>query len=217
MDIKKILNERYSTKKFDENKKISNEILENIKKLLQLSASSVNLQPWHFIITETKEGKEKIAKSTEGMFEFNKEKILTASHVVVFTSKKDISEEYLQKLVNKEEEDGRFLKKEIKEKSDIGRRTFVNIHKENLNDLQDWIDKQVYLNIGSFLLGVGAIGVDAVPMEGFDEGILEKELGLIEKGLKAVAIVPIGYRAEEDFNSKLPKSRLEQKDIITTI
>lgn len=28
--------------------------------------------------------------------------------------------------------------------------------------------KQVYLNVGNFLLGVAAMGLDAVPIEGFD-------------------------------------------------
>ena len=33
----------------------------------------------------------------------------------------------------------------------------------NLHDDAEWIAKQVYLNVGNFLLGVAALGLDAVP------------------------------------------------------
>ncbi len=40
--------------------------------------------------------------------------------------------------------------------------------------------KQVYLNVGNFLLGA-CTGPDAVPIEGFDAAILDEEFGLKEK------------------------------------
>ena len=56
MDITEILNNRYSTKEFDPDKKISDKEFQQIKALLQMSPSSINIQPWHFIIADTKEG-----------------------------------------------------------------------------------------------------------------------------------------------------------------
>ena len=56
MDITEILNNRYSTKEFDPDKKISDKDFQQIKALLQMSPSSINIQPWHFIIADTKEG-----------------------------------------------------------------------------------------------------------------------------------------------------------------
>lgn len=57
MDLTNVLKKRYSTKKFDPTKKISSDNLEKIKDLLQLSPSSTNLQPWHFILATTEHGK----------------------------------------------------------------------------------------------------------------------------------------------------------------
>ena len=57
MDIKNVLNWRYSAKEFDPNKKISKEDFEQVKSLLRMSPSSTNLQPWHFIVASTEEGK----------------------------------------------------------------------------------------------------------------------------------------------------------------
>ncbi|MEJ2608395.1 MAG: hypothetical protein P8Z41_17250, partial [Anaerolineales bacterium] len=45
---------------------------------------------------------------------------------------------------------------------------------------------QVYLALGTLLLGVATLEIDATPIEGFDPRILDEELGLHEKGLTGV-------------------------------
>ena len=50
--ISEAMNWRYSTKDFDPNKKISAEDLEQLKDILHLQASSINIQPWHYIIAD---------------------------------------------------------------------------------------------------------------------------------------------------------------------
>lgn len=220
MEVKEILNWRYSTKEFDTKKKISAKDFEKIKDILQMSPSSTNIQPWHFIIAGTEEGKKRVAKGTQGFFQFNEAKVMNASHVIVFCSKTSADESYMQHLLNQEEKDGRFPNDEIKQMVNGGRNIFTNIHKYDLKDLQHWLEKQVYLNIGNFLLGVASLGIDALPMEGIDVKALDEEFGLREKGFTTVAAVCIGYRAAEvDFNtpSKTPKSRLPQEEIISEI
>lgn len=217
MNLIEIMERRYSTKKFDNTRKISAEDMKQIKELLRLSASSVNTQPWHFIIASSEEGKKQISKSTQGFYAFNNEKVLTASDIVVLCARTSMDEDYLQHILEKEDQDGRFANEEIKNGMHGGRSTFVNFHKNDYNDLQYWMDKQVYLNMGSLLLGSAALGIDAVPMEGFDVKVLNEELGLTEKGLTAVALVPLGYKANDDFNAQLPKSRLSEEEVFTTI
>ncbi|MGN9163107.1 oxygen-insensitive NAD(P)H nitroreductase [Clostridium sulfidigenes] len=217
MNLIEIMERRYSTKKFDNTRKISAEDMKQIKELLRLSASSVNTQPWHFIIASSEEGKKQISKSTQGFYAFNDEKVLTASDIVVLCARTSMDEDYLQHILEKEDQDGRFANEEIKNGMHGGRSTFVNFHKNDYNDLQYWMDKQVYLNMGSLLLGSAALGIDAVPMEGFDVKVLNEELGLTEKGLTAVALVPLGYKANDDFNAQLPKSRLSEEEVFTTI
>jgi nitroreductase / dihydropteridine reductase len=217
MNLIEIMERRYSTKKFDNTRKISAEDMKQIKELLRLSASSVNTQPWHFIIASSEEGKKQISKSTQGFYAFNDEKVLTASDIVVLCARTSMDEDYLQHILEKEDQDGRFANEEIKNGMHGGRSTFVNFHKNDYNDLQYWMDKQVYLNMGSLLLGSAALGIDAVPMEGFDVKVLNEELGLTEKGFTAVALVPLGYKANDDFNAQLPKSRLSEKEVFTTI
>jgi len=217
MNLIEILNTRYSVKEFDSTKKISDEDFIKIKALLRLSASSVNGQPWHFVIANTDEGKKQISKSTQGFFYFNEAKVLGAAQVVVFCSRTDMDEEYLLHVLEKEDADGRFTVQEFKDNQHMGRSKFVNIHRDDEKDLQAWMEKQVYLNIGNLLLGVAALGIDAVPMEGFDAKVLDEELGLRKNGYTAIAIVGLGYRSDNDFNAELPKSRLKEDEIITII
>ncbi len=217
MNLIEIMERRYSTKKFDNTRKISAEDMKQIKELLRLSASSVNTQPWHFIIASSEQGKKQISKSTQGFYAFNDEKVLTASDIVVLCARTSMDEDYLQHILEKEDQDGRFANEEIKNGMHGGRSTFVNFHKNDYNDLQYWMDKQVYLNMGSLLLGSAALGIDAVPMEGFDVKVLNEELGLTEKGFTAVALVPLGYKSNDDFNAQLPKSRLSEEEVFTTI
>lgn len=62
--------------------------------------------------------------------------------------------------------------------------------------------------MGFALFAATALGIDAVPMEGVDMAVLNEEFGLTEKGYTTVAVVSFGYRASDDFNAELPKSRL---------
>lgn len=217
IDIQQILNWRYTTKAFDASRKISAENEENIKALLQMSPSSINSQPWHFILANSEEGKKRLAKGTAGFFSFNEPKVLDASHVVLFCAKTEISDDFLQHVTDQEDADGRFAKEEFKTSNFGAKQLFTNIHKYDLKDVQHWMEKQVYLNIGNFLLGVATLGIDAVPMEGIDVKALDEEFGLREKGYTALVMVGLGYRSENDFNAKLPKSRLSEEEIFTII
>ncbi len=217
MDILKVLNRRYATKKFDVTKKLSDDKIEAIKTILQMSPSSTNLQPWHFIVATTEQAKERISRATQGLFAFNEEKVLEAPAVVVFTSRASITDDYLSHVLGQEDLSGRFLNQEIKENSDSGRKIFSEIHKYEYKDLQHWCEKQLYINVGNFLLAVATMGLDAVPMEGFDRKVLDEEFGLHEMGFTSSVLVGVGYHADSDFNAKLPKSRLSKDELIEHI
>jgi len=215
MDLIEIANRRYATKKFDGSQRISDGVFEQIQGLLRLSPSSVNSQPWHFIIAESETGKARIAKGAEGQYAANNPKILDASHVVLFCAKTDISDAYLQKITDQEEADGRFPKPEGKEMALKVRGFYADLHRKEQSDMACWTQNQVYLNMGNLLLGAAALGVDAVPIEGVDKDVLNEEFDLLSMGFSAVAVVALGYRAEDDFNAALPKSRLAEAELFT--
>ena len=217
MNLINILNKRYSTKEFYSTKKISDDQMEIVESLLQLSPSSTNVQPWHFVVTTSDDGKKRITKASQGFFAFNEQKILDASAVVVFASKVHITEEHLEHVLEQEDQDGRFAQAQFKNDNRMGRKIFSDIHKYDFKDQHHWAEKQLYLNLGNLLLGVAHMGIDALPMEGLDMKVLDQEFGLREKGFTSAIVVALGYGTETDFNAHLPKSRLPKDEIITRI
>lgn len=217
MTILETAQKRYATKLFDKTRPIAPETLHAVKELLRLAPSSVNAQPWRFIIAETAAGKARVSKATEGAFAFNRSKVLDASHVVVFCARTDMDDRYLQKLTAQEAADGRFATDALRDEQHAKRAMYVKMHKDGQRDLQQWATKQIYLNVGMFLLGVAALGLDAVPIEGFDAAALDREFDLPAQGLTSAVLVAVGTRAAGDLNASLPKSRLPQEEILTVI
>lgn len=217
MDISHFAKHRHSTKAFDPALKISEETFAQIRTLLRFSPSSVNSQPWHYVVASTEEGKQRVATSTATDFVYNEPKILNASHVVVLCARTELSETHLNEVLEQEDTDGRFASADAKQTQHSVRSFYYNMHRFDLKDSSHWIEKQVYLALGTLLLGAATLEIDCCPIEGFDPKLLDAELGLREQGLTAVAIVAMGYRSEQDFNAGLPKSRLTDEKIFTNI
>ena len=218
MDIARIALTRHTCKAYDPSRKIPPEQVEQLKTLLRHAPSSVNSQPWHFIITASNAGRMRIAKATEHpVYAANGPKILNASHVVVFCARTTMDESQITTITDQEDRDGRFGNPEGKAAQFKSRSFYVNLHRFDFRDTQHWMEKQVYLALGTLLLGAATLGIDATPIEGFDSRILNETLGLREKGLTSVVIAALGYRGTEDFNARLPKSRLPAASVITEI
>ncbi len=218
MQLIDALNRRYATKAFDATKKLPEAVVEQLFALLSLSPSSTNIQPWHFIVASTEQGKARLAKGAGGRYSYNESKILNASHVVLFCARTQVDEVHLQNVLAAEERDGRFTAKpELKNAAHNTRVAYLNEHKYIKKDVPHWLEKQVYLNMGSFLLGAALLEIDAVPLEGIDQAVLDAEFDLNSFDLTAVTAVALGYRADSDFNAGLPKSRLAVDDIFTLI
>nr|WP_171798947.1 MULTISPECIES: oxygen-insensitive NAD(P)H nitroreductase [unclassified Novosphingobium] len=219
-DILATARRRHTAKAYDPARRISDADMETLENLLRFSPSSTNLQPWHFIVAGTAEGKERVAKAAQERFAFNAKAIRDASHVVVFASLIDASAEHIARITAQEEADGRFAAdpEGMKARANGGRITFSGIHKFDTRDQQHWLDKQVYLNLGQFLLGAATLGIDATPMEGIDTRLLDIEFGLRDKGFTSLFVVALGYADKDaDYNGRLPKSRLPIETIITRV
>lgn len=211
---------RHTTKAYEAGQIIPAEQIEALKTALHVSASSVNSQPWHIILASSAAAKDRIASSaTDKKYPFNSGSIRAASHVAIFASRLNIDDVYLEQLLDAEQASGRFDGDiaERRASMDGGRRMFINIHKQDLKDVQHWMDKQVYLNLGQFMLAAASMGIDTTPMEGIDTAALDAEFGLREKGYASLALVCLGYRGEEDYNAELPKSRLPMSEILTEV
>jgi len=78
--------------------------------------------------------------------------------------------------------------------------------------------RQAYIGLGSALIAAAELKVDSTPMEGFDPVKVDEILGLKEKGLRSVLLLPLGYRADEgDWLVKLQKIRRSREQFVTEI
>ena len=208
--------QRYTTKAYDASRQVEQAVIDELLELLRLSPSSVNSQPWHFVVASTAEGKARLAKGAQGGFAYNQAKILNASHVILICVRRDLDDAYLADLLQQEADDGRFRDEVARTTQHNTRRSYVELHR-GLGDIPHWTEKQAYLALGTLLLGAAAKGIDATPMEGIDRQVLDAELGLAAQGLNCVVAVALGYRSDSDFNATLPKSRLPAERVFTPL
>lgn len=199
---------RYATKKFS-NKRVSNEDLEKVIEAINLSASSVGIQPYRiFIITDPS------LKKTLGEGSFNSQ-IADASHLIVFAAFDSIRQEnidnYIQ-LIARERENP------IGELSDFKNTITSHFLAQTDDNNFIWSTKQAYIGLGTGLIAAATLKIDATPMEGFDAEKFDNLLGLKEKRLKSVVLLALGYRDEEnDYNAKLKKVRIPIQEFATMV
>ena len=80
--IIKDLNNRYTAKMYDSAKRISAEDMDIIKEAMRLSASSINSQPWKFIVIESDQAKQRLHDTFANKFQFNQHHAKEASHTI---------------------------------------------------------------------------------------------------------------------------------------
>ncbi len=216
MDIKHYMLQRFTAKKYNPAKKIPEPIINQLVDLLRYTPTSINSQPYHFIIASTEEGKQRVAISMnkEGLI-YNKNKVDQASHTIVICSKTDMDEAYIRKLIDQEYHDGRHNPNMTKEELINLYIDYMNLHKIEHLDLQAWMAKQCYIALGNLLLGASLANIDASPIEGFDPKILDAQFNLKEKGFTSVLVITLGYHTEDDYNAKQPKSRFSKEELFT--
>lgn len=199
MNFLDIAKNRYTTKKYDKNGKISDDKIQQLKEILRLSPSSIDSQPWKFVFVSDEETKEKLAKVSY----FNEHKVQDGSHVVVFS------------VIDKIE----LFEKQIKENLPEGAVNYYNnmIKPKPESEIKTWLQSQVYLSLGFFLSAVASLEIDSTPMEGIQTEEYTKLLKL--DGYKTLFAVALGYRNPNDENQPAitPKSRLKIEDIIRSI
>ncbi|MFT4303388.1 MAG: NAD(P)H-dependent oxidoreductase [Candidatus Woesearchaeota archaeon] len=197
MDFKEIVHTRYATKKFT-GEKIPEQKIEELKELIQYSASSFGLQPFTVIIIDNDEIKAKLKPLS-----FDQEQITTCSHLLVFcanTNVKSRIDDYQEMLTI----DGD-LSDSAKNYIEMMR---YSLEQRNKDDLLNWSSKQAYLALGNALNGAKFLGFDSCPMEGFDANEFHKVLQLPENVIP-LALCPVGIAADEPKPKlRYPKEKL---------
>ena len=209
MNLLEDLNWRYATKKMN-GEIVPQDKVDYILEAARLAPSSSGLQPYRLFVITNKELLEKIKPVA-----FNQEQITDGSHLLVWAAWDGYSHNGIS---------------EVFEKTTTER----GIPKEAMDDYKarlwgmyeplgsEWhathAAKQAYISFGLAIAAAAEQKVDATPMEGFDNKGLDEILGLNEKGLRSVVILPLGYRdTSGDWLVNLKKYRTPKEEFITEI
>lgn len=206
MNIIDHLSWRYATKSFDESKVVTQDKLDVLYNAFNLTATSYGLQPIRLLVVHNKTIQEELVTHAMGQ-----EQIGQASHVLVFCIEAKIDTEYIIDYFNRIKNIRKTPDQILEPYKSFLIDDFSNKPKETI---ENWAIKQAYLSMGNLLTVCAIEGIDSCPMEGFDPNMCDELLGLKEKGLKSVLLLPIGYRAENDMFSALKKVRKQTEESV---
>ncbi len=209
-DLLQDLQWRYATKKFDPNKAVAQEKVDFILEAIRLSASSSGLQPYEVFVVTNKDIRAKIVPHAWGQ-----QQIVDASHVLVFAAWDNYTAERINNMFDLVNEERGFSNQGWEDYRNMLLNTYPQRDAETNFE---HAARQAYIGLGSALIAAADAKVDSTPMEGFVPKEVDEILGLKEKGLRSVVILPLGYRAEEgDWLVNLKKVRRSEEDFITNV
>ncbi|HBK70317.1 MAG TPA: NAD(P)H-dependent oxidoreductase [Flavobacteriaceae bacterium] len=197
---------RYACKKFDKNKIISTEKLSIIKEAFNLTATSFGLQPIKMIIIKNKKLQAELTTHS-----FNQQQVATASHLMVLCIDKDTTPQNIDASFDREIAI-RGTSKEVL--ADFRKHVQESFASKSIKEKQLASTSQAYIALGNLMTVCALEKIDSCPMEGFISKKYDEILDLESKNLKSVLLLPIGYRADDDFMSKLKKVRKPLSDIV---
>lgn len=209
-DLIEHLNWRYATKSFDATKTIPAEIWTALEDALVLTPSSYGLQPWKFLVITNQEILEQLRPLS-----WNQSQVTDCSHYVVFTIKKNLTAEHVDRFVDRTAE----VRGQSVESIAGYRNMMVSdvVHGPRSFNVNEWATRQTYIALGNFMTSAAMLGVDTCPMEGIEPNKYDKALGLHEKGFATVVACAAGYRSADDKYADLKKVRFPKAEMIETL
>ncbi|EOU1702493.1 nitroreductase family protein [Clostridium perfringens] len=200
-NFKDVVFNRHSVKVFDKNVKISHEEMLEIIKEATKAPSSVNMQPWRFVVVESEEGKEKLRP----LVNFNTRQNDTSSAMILIFGDMKCYEK-AEEIYGSAVEKGFMTEESKKEAMEFFVPFYKNASKNKMNDIVK-IDSS--LAAMQLMLVARLHGYDTNPIGGFEEEKLAEAFGLDPERYVPVIIIAIGksdYKAHSSV-------RLDAKDI----
>jgi nitroreductase/dihydropteridine reductase len=211
------LNNRYTAKKYDASKRISAEDMDVIKEAIRMSASSINSQPWKFIVIESDAAKQRFHDTFANKFQFNQHHAKAASHTVLFAYNPKFTKEQYAKVVDVEVTSGHLPAEMADNMLNMGF-SFAEMNTDESGYNGYWTKAQTYIALGNAMHVLARLGIDSTPMEGVDAELIGELFADELDGYVVDVALAMGYHDEkEDYNFGLPKARLAMDDVVTVL
>lgn len=211
------LHNRYTAKQYDKTKKISAENMDVIKEAIRLSASSINSQPWKFIVLESDEAKLRFHETFSNKYQMNQRHATEASHIILFAHNPSYTKDDYRKVVDVEVSSGH-LAAENYDNMLNGAYGFAESNTDETGFNGHWTKAQTYIALGNTLHVLARLNIASTSMEGVDSELIGSLFNDELDGYVCEFALAMGYHLEgQDYNYGLPKARLAAEDIITVL
>lgn len=204
------LNWRYAAKKMDPSKAVAEDKVERIVEAARLAPTSSGLQPFSVLVVTNKEIRERIKPIA-----WNQGQITDCSHLLVFAAWDNYTAERINTMFDLTNAERNFTN----EGWENYRKMLLDTYPPRDPQVNfEHAARQAYIALGLALTAAAFEEVDSTPMEGFDPAALDEILDLRAKGLRSVAILPLGYRQPDgDWLVNLKKVRRAREDFVIEV
>jgi len=207
-ELLKKLEWRYATKQMDSSRPAEQDKVDRILEAIRLTATSSGLQPYEVIVVKNSELKEAIKPHA-----WDQSQVTDCSHLLVFAAWDNYTEDRVNMMFDLVNEERGF----VNEGWENYRHMILGLYpKRDAQINYEHAARQAYIGLGTALIAAAEEGIDSTPMEGFVPDEVDAILGLKERGLRSVILLPLGYRADEgDWLVNLKKVRRSSENFIT--
>ena len=204
-----LLNWRYATKKMDPSKAVPQEKVDAIIEAVRMSPTSSGTQPFELFVVTNPNIRSEIFEAAGGQAQ-----ITEGSHLLVFAAWDNYTTERIDEVVD--------LNVEARGDLPMLRAYYDNLKSNYVPRDADvnyaHAARQAYIALGVALIAAAEQEVDSTPMEGFSSEAVDTILGLKERGLRSVVLMPLGYRDESgDWLLPMGKVRKSRETIVTEV
>ncbi|MFT8358497.1 nitroreductase family protein [Bifidobacterium aquikefiri] len=183
-DFTQILESRRSIRNYDPEVKISREEMLEMLNEAAKAPSSVNMQPWRFLIVQSDDGKAKL----NPLIRFNKRQNKTSSAMIVVLGDMRCYE-YASRIYGEASEKGIMPKLMAKAQLSVIVPTYKKYSRSKMNDVVK-IDSSLFAM--QFMLIARSHGYDTNPMGGFEEDLIAEAFELDAERYVPVLIMSVG-------------------------
>ncbi|MGX7329631.1 nitroreductase family protein [Enterococcus bulliens] len=184
---------RKSVRVYDESVKISNEEMLEMIQEASIAPSSVNMQPWRFVVVESDEAKAKL----KPLIRFNTRQNDSSSAMVLIFGDM-MCHEYGEEIYDQAVAEGK-MPQEVRDQQLAA----IIPHYEKLTkqEMNDVVKIDASLAAMQFMLVARAHGYDTNPIGGFEADQLAEAFDLDKERYVPVMILSVGKAAEEGYTS----------------
>ncbi|MEY3278739.1 MAG: hypothetical protein RLZZ426_1225 [Actinomycetota bacterium] len=200
---------RYATKKMNPSTPVPPERVEAIIEAVRMAPTSSGLQPFELFVITNPDLRAKIAEAANGQAQ-----ITDGSHLLVFAAWDNYTAARIDEVVDLT----------VEARGDLPTlRGYFDFLKANYVPRDPEINyahaaRQTYIAVGFALLAAAEQQVDSTPIEGFNPEAVDTILGLKERGLRSVVLMPLGYRDQEgDWLLPMAKVRKSRAVMVTEL